>query len=54
MGNESKSFRAAALEHGQMPMVSWKNLMDGLLQFNSTAFYRRYPWGCSGAVGNVR
>lgn len=39
MGNESKSFRAAALEHvRQMPMVSWKNLMDGLLQFNSTAF----------------
>ena len=37
--NESKSFRAAALEHvRQMPMVSWKNLMDGLLQFNSTAF----------------
>ena len=39
MGNESKSFRAAALEHvRQMPMVSWKNLMDGLLQFNSIAF----------------
>ena len=39
MGNESKSFRAEALEHvRQMPMVSWKNLMDGLLQFNSTAF----------------
>ena len=39
MGNESKAFRTAALEHvRQMPMVSWKNLMDGLLQFNSTDF----------------
>lgn len=29
----------AELEHvRQMPMVSWKNLMDGLLQFNSSDF----------------
>lgn len=39
MGNESEAFRMAELEHvRQMPMVSWKNLMDGLLQFNSSDF----------------
>lgn len=39
MTNESEAFHRAELEHvRQMPMVSWYNLMDGLLQFNSTDF----------------
>ena len=39
MDNESEELRIAEFEHvKQMPLVAWKNLMNGLLQFNSSDF----------------
>ncbi len=39
MGNESEALRTAEFEHvKQMPLVAWRNLMDGLLQFDSSGF----------------
>lgn len=40
--NEDEAFKKATYEHAkQLPAVAWRNLMNGLINFNSSEFIRR-------------